>query len=135
MPKPLSKIRESNRTEFVSGRTKALDSMFDNKYADGIYPTSILFEKLDKLTSTSESHIIEGIKEWAKGKKIKVPSIFGGAAMTSKKCVVCGIDCLMENTASIGLCEKDRLQMVGHAINAALSDLLAFLDEGLTGNK
>lgn len=44
---PFKSLEEAMKA-FVKERTDAITEMFDNKYADGIYPTSKFFERLDK---------------------------------------------------------------------------------------
>lgn len=89
MPKPLSKIREENRSA-----------------SEYNFPRAICEEVLSHF-STSESRIIEGIKEWAKEAELHLWSPSDGGA----------------------------LEKYSKNYNEALSDLLAFLDEGLTNTK
>ena len=59
MNNPIKSQIATNRDRFIKERTDAISEMFDNKYADGIYPTSTFFERIDNQHDTSQTSLLQ----------------------------------------------------------------------------
>jgi len=65
---PSTYIQERNE-QWIKERTDAISEMFDNKYADGIYPTSKFFERIDAFHTETAQGIVKLMKEMIESKK------------------------------------------------------------------
>ena len=69
MNNPLKSQIAANRERFIKERADAISEMFDNKYADGIYPTSVFFERIDKQNDTSQISLLQTAIDAVEGMK------------------------------------------------------------------